>query len=157
MSLFSAKDIFEFAVKIEVNGEYFYRETAKSLPDPKVKELFTFLADEEVKHKKTFEKLATRMGSVTMPELSNADYRAYLEAYTENLIFSDADIKSKIANIDDKNVALLFAIDKELDTVHYYQEIKSLVPESEHGLIDKIIVEERNHVVKLAEMKRKLA
>ncbi|MBN2600411.1 MAG: ferritin family protein [Candidatus Marinimicrobia bacterium] len=156
MSLFSVKDVFEFAVKIEVNGEYFYRETAKSLPDPKVKELFTFLANEEVKHKETFEKLAARMGSVTLPEFSNADYRAYLEAYTENLIFSDTDIKSKITGIDDKNVALLFAIDKELDTVHYYQEIKSLVPESEHSLIDKIIAEERNHVVKLAEMKRKL-
>ena len=157
MTLFSAKDVFEFAVKIEVNGEYFYRETAKSLPDPKVKELFTFLADEELKHKAIFEKLATRMGSVTLPELNNADYRAYLEAYTENLIFSEADIKGKIASIDDKNIALLFAIDKELDTVHYYQEIKNFIPESEHGLVDKIIAEERNHVVKLAEMKRKLA
>ena len=157
MTLFSVKDIFEFAVKIEVNGEYFYRETAKKIPDPEVKELFTFLADEEVKHKKTFEKLATRMGSISLPEPSNADYRAYLEAYTENLIFSDADIKSKIAGINDKNVALLFAIDKELDTVHYYKEVKNLIPESEHGLADKIIDEERNHVVILAEMKRKLA
>ena len=157
MTLFSVKDIFEFAVKIEVSGEYFYRETAKKIPDPEVKELFTFLADEEVKHKKTFEKLATRMGSISLPEPSNADYRAYLEAYTENLIFSDADIKSKIAGINDKNIALLFAIDKELDTVHYYKEVKNLIPESEHGLVDKIIDEERNHVVILAEMKRKLA
>jgi len=156
MSLFSAKDIFKFAVNIEVNGEYFYRETAKSLSNPKVKDLFTLLADEEVKHKATFEKLAERLGNIELPELSNEDYRAYLEAYTENLIFSGNEIKSKIATINSEKIALIFAIDKELDTVHYYKEIKSLIPESEYGLVDKIIEEERRHVIKLAEMKQQI-
>lgn len=157
MSLFNAKDIFEFAVKIEVNGERFYREMAKKLHAPKIRELFNFLADEEIKHKEIFEKLATRMGSFSLPEISDADYKAYLDAYTENLIFSETDIDSKITGIDDEKVALLFAIDKELDTIYYYKEIKDLLPESEHGLVDKIIAEERSHVVKLSEMKQKFA
>lgn len=157
MAIFSAKDIFEFAVKIEINGEHFYRETAKMLPNQKIKELFTFLADEEVKHKATFEKLSERLGNIELPELSDEDYRAFLEAYTENLIFSSNDLDKKISGIDDEKVALIFAIDKELDTVHYYKEVKNLVPESEHGLIEKILQEERSHVIKLAEMKRQLA
>lgn len=157
MSLFNAKDIFEFAVKIEVNGERFYREMAKKLHAPKIRELFNFLADEEIKHKETFEKLATRMGSFSLPEISDTDYKAYLDAYTENLIFSETDIDSKITGIDNEKVALLFAIDKELDTIYYYKEIKDLLPESEHGLVDKIIAEERSHVVKLSEMKQKFA
>jgi rubrerythrin len=156
MAIFTAKDVFEFAVKIEVNGEYFYRETAKKLKNPAVQQLFVFLADEEVKHKKIFQEMTQRLGSL-QPTASSADFEAYLEAYTQNLIFSAANIKSKVAEINDEKIALLFAIDKELDSVHYYKEIKAIIPESERGLIDGIIAEEQSHVLRLAKIKKTLS
>ncbi len=154
MAIFTAKDIFEFAVKIEENGEYFYRETAKRISDPKVRQLFNNLADEEVVHKQTFQDIASRLGSIKLSGIDNEDYNAYLEAYTQNLVFSGRDIESKVTHISDEKIALMFAIDKELDTVHYYKEIKSLIPASDHGFIDKIIDEERQHVIRLAELKK---
>lgn len=157
MSLFSAKDVFEFAVRIEANGEKFYRDTAEKLSNPEIKKLFLFLADEEVKHKQTFEKLAARMGSLQLPKQLDADYRAYLAAYSENLIFAQADSAQKVAAINDEKSALIYALEKELDTIHYYREVKELIPASEHGLIEKIIDEERSHVVKLTEMKQNIA
>lgn len=156
MAIFSAKDVFEFAVKIEVNGEYFYRETAKKLKNPAVQQLFIFLADEELKHKKIFQEMAQRLGNF-QPTASSADFDVYLEAYTQNLIFSAANIESKVAEINDEMVALLFAIDKELETVHYYREIKTIIPESEQKLIDRIIAEEQSHVLRLAKIKKTLS
>ncbi len=156
MSLFSAKDVFEFAVRIEENGEKFYRDSARKLANPEIKKLFVFLADEEVRHKQTFEKLAARMGSMQLPKQLDADYKAYLDAYSENLIFTESDTDRKIADIDDERTALFYALEKELDTIHYYREIRELIPASEQGLIEKIIDEERSHVVKLAEMKQKI-
>jgi len=156
MAIFTAKEVFEFAVKIEVNGEYFYRETAKKLKNPAVQQLFLFLADEEVKHKKIFQEMARRLGNF-QPTSSSADFEAYLEAYTQNLVFSADNIKSKIAEVNDEKIALLFAIDKELDTVHYYKEIKTIIPESEQGLIDRIIAEEQSHVLRLAKIKKTLS
>lgn len=156
MSLFSAKDVFEFAVRIEENGEKFYRDSAEKLANPEIKKLFVFLADEEVRHKQTFEKLAARMGSMQLPKQLDTDYKAYLNAYSENLIFAESDTDRKIAAIDDERTALLYALEKELDTIHYYREIRELIPASEQGLIEKIIDEERSHVVKLAEMKQKI-
>jgi rubrerythrin len=156
MAIFTAKDIFEIAVKIEENGEAFYRDTASNMSDSKIKKLFLELADEEVKHKHIFQRLAGQLGSVKLPLQSNQEYTAYLEAYTQHLIFSGGETDSKLANISDEKVALLYAIDKELDTVHYYKEVKSLIPESDHALIDKIIAEERTHVIRLAEIKKKL-
>lgn len=157
MSLFSAKDVFEFAVRIEENGEKFYRNSAEKLADPEIKKLFLFLADEEVKHKQTFEKLAARMGSLQLPKQLDADYQAYLAAYSENLIFAQSDTEQKATAINDEKSALIYALEKELDTIHYYREVKELIPASEHNLIEKIISEERSHVVKLAEMKQNIA
>lgn len=156
MAIFTVKDIFDFAVKIEENGLYFYRESAKNMANPKIQRLFNELADEEVKHKQTFLDLAQRLGNLKPAEIHQEEYYDYLEAYTQNLIFSEADIKSRIAKIDDEEVAIVYAIDKELDTVHYYKDIKAVVPSAEHGLIDKIIAEERRHVLRLAEYRKTL-
>ncbi|MCK4339265.1 MAG: rubrerythrin, partial [Candidatus Cloacimonetes bacterium] len=54
INIFNASEIYQFAIRIEENGEKFYRQMAKKLDEPKVKELFTLLADDEVVHKKTF-------------------------------------------------------------------------------------------------------
>ena len=156
MAIFTAKDIFDFAVKIEENGETFYRETAKAIANSKVNKLFLGLADEEVIHKQTFQKLASQLGTLALPQASNEEYSAYLEAYTQNLVFSAQNIDSKLSKISDEKIALMYAIDKELDTIHYYKEINSLIPESDHAQIDKIINEERSHVVRLAEIKKSL-
>jgi rubrerythrin len=56
MTIFSIRDVFDFAVKIEEKGENFYRESARVIPQAEVKALFENLADEEVAHKKLFQK-----------------------------------------------------------------------------------------------------
>ncbi|HPB00329.1 MAG TPA: hypothetical protein PLC51_07715, partial [Candidatus Marinimicrobia bacterium] len=76
--------------------------------------------------------------------------------YTQNLIFSDANDETKIPAINDAKTALLYAIERELDSVLYYKEIKELIPASEHQLISGIIDEERRHVVRLSELKKNL-
>ena len=60
MSSFNPSEIYQFAVRIEENGEKFYREMTNKLDNKKVKELFTFLADEEVEHKAIFKKLLSK-------------------------------------------------------------------------------------------------
>ena len=45
---------------------------------------------------------------------------------------------------------------KELDTILYFHEIKTFVQVEKHYLIEKIINEERKHFSKLKEMKKAL-
>ena len=65
MTIFSIRDVFDIAVKIEERGEKFYRETAKVISKAEVKELFEKLADEEVAHKKIFRQMAQKIGAVS--------------------------------------------------------------------------------------------
>jgi len=50
-------DIYEFAMKMEKDGETYYRELAKKSANPGLKNIFTMLADSEVVHHSIFKKM----------------------------------------------------------------------------------------------------
>jgi len=153
MGIFTMRDIFDVAVKIEEKGEAFYRQTASVTSDTTVQQLFHRLADEEVGHKQVFLKLSAQIGTVKLTPVAREDFLAYLEAYTQNLIFDDTGSDPELVKVKDLLTAVNFAISKEQGSIYYYKEIKELVPISEHALLDNIIEEERRHALKLIQFK----
>jgi rubrerythrin len=155
--LLDPSEILQFAIRIEENGEIFYNEMAKKCSEPEVKEIFSFLGEEEVAHKNTFSKMVSQIEKYEPFENYPGEYFAYLRAYADNIIFTKEKMEEKISQLTDDSVAALeFAMGAEQDTILYYQDIKKLVPENHHDKIDAIIDEERRHFVKLAEMKKSL-
>lgn len=152
MSIFDPSEIYKFAIRIEDNGEKFYRKYAETLSEEKVKDLFTQLADDEVSHKKKFEDILSGIEESEPSESYPGEYLEYVIAYVDNLVFKEEKLKSEIEKISDAKAAIDFALQREFDSIHYYQEIKKLVPEQTTDLIDKIIDEERKHVVKLTKI-----
>lgn len=154
MSTFNASEIYQFAIKIELNGEKFYREFSKKFKDKALSVLFNDLADEEVNHKIFFENGLKSFNKYDPVESFPDEYFAYLRAFAENIVFVKESLEKEIEKVDTKDDALDFAIKKELDTIHYYMEMKSLVLASESELIDKIIAEERSHFMRLNNLKK---
>lgn len=154
MSLFEPSEVFQFAIRIEENGEKFYRQMIQKFEEPTVKELLSFLADEEIKHKKIYEEMVSKIEKYEPFETFPGEYFAYLRAYADNIIYTQKKFDEETANIKDINAAIDYAINAELDSVLYYQEIKNLIPENQRKTIDGIIEEERRHFVKLSEIKR---
>ena len=155
-NIFNASEIYQFAIRIEENGEKFYRQMVKKLDEPKVKELFTLLADDEVVHKKTFKEMLSQIENYEPPESYPGEYFEYLRAYVDNVLFSINKFDEDVEKIHNALEAIQFAIDKELDSVLYYQEMRNVVLDHQKELIKNIIEEERQHVVKLSEIKRKM-
>lgn len=156
MSIFNAKEIFEFAIKIEENGEKFYKKMADKFDDEEVKKLFINLASAELEHKKIFQNMTSVLGDFKPPEEYKEDFYSYMDAYTSNLIFSFDDFEKEISKIEDLESAFSYAIDIEMNSILYYQEIKNLVTQDQHGIIDKITDEERKHFVTLSERRKQL-
>jgi len=50
-------DIYDFAMQMEQDGERFYRTLADSVPDKGLKSIFTTLAEEELKHFRTIQRM----------------------------------------------------------------------------------------------------
>jgi rubrerythrin len=55
--LFSTVEILDIAIGIEQNGEAVYRDALEIISEPRLVDLLTWMADEEVKHSKWFSDL----------------------------------------------------------------------------------------------------
>jgi len=121
-----------------------------------VKDLFNFLAKEEVKHEKIFTDMLSNIDEYQIKESYEDEYKSYLNAYANNLLFSLKNFDEAMEKVKDLDSAFQFAIQKELDTIMYYQELKNIVQENKTDLIEDIINEERKHVVLLTQKKEKL-
>lgn len=154
MKIFDVSEIFQFAIRIEENGEKFYRYAARLTKDEAAKEMFNYLADEEINHKKTFEELLSKIDKYEPPESYPGEYFAYLRAYVDNIIFTRELQDTELSMVKDTLSAIKYAVQRELDSILYYHETKKFVPTSQHNLIDRIIDEERKHFLKLLELKK---
>ncbi|MDA8123886.1 MAG: ferritin family protein [Deltaproteobacteria bacterium] len=158
MAVFDASDIVEVAIRIEENGAAFYRKAAGIVRNSEVKALFLHLAKEEGDHRETFMNLRTAMA----PPFSQAEgydeqYAAYLHSYVDHiLVFNDEALSQEIAKVCDETSAFNFAIQREFESILYYQEIRGLLRPDQREAIEKIIAEERKHFMVLTEMKHRL-
>ena len=155
MAIFSNAELFEFAVRIEENGEKFYRHAAVITEDETARYLFNHLADEEIKHKATFRAMASKGGELPLAlETYPGEYLAYLRNHIDHSAVFNKQADQEFAHICDTRAAIDFAINREMDSILYYSEIRQLIPASGQPLIDDIVAEERKHFMKLTEFKK---
>lgn len=156
MAILEAKEIFKFAIRIEENGEKFYRFASNLANDEETKEIFNYLGDEEVKHKETFTGLLSDITKDVAFQSYSGEYLDYLNAYVDNVIFTEEQLEKQQKEVKDVLSAVKFAMQKELDSILYYHEVEKFVSVEHKNRIEGIIAEERKHYAKLSEMKENL-
>ncbi|MDD2672057.1 MAG: ferritin family protein [Syntrophales bacterium] len=160
MAIFKADEILQFAKRVEENGEKFYRHAAEITEDEEARYLFNHLADEEIKHGQIFAgmlanlDLLSRMEAQAPAETYPGEYYSYLRNYIDGSVIFTRSAESDFRDIRDTLAAINFAIDREVDSILYYTEIKRIVPSQQHKTIDGIIDEERRHFMQLSDYKK---
>ena len=128
----------------------------KSL-DEKAKDLFKFLADEEEKHIRTFNKILYLIQKYEQPEAYPTEYFAYMNALASEHVFTEKGKGLEIAqNVKSDTEAIDLGIKFEKDSILFYEGMKKVVPKSEHKVIDILISQEQDHLKKLTEIKESL-
>lgn len=155
---FTGQELVEMGVKIEEIGKQFYESYAKDSKDDKIRDLFLFLAEEEVKHKQKFIEILDSMErgefiiSYNYEEVDN-----YFRAIVDTKIFSDEDTAIQLAkNSKGKLEVINYALSFEKDTLIFYYGFIDIVKEKTKDVVDKLINEEKSHVVKLSEIKNRI-
>jgi len=157
MAGFDTSDIVEVAIRIEENGMRFYRHAAGIAKSPEVKALFSRLSEDEAEHRRTFAGILSDLAPSIPPEGYDPEYAAYLHSYVDNiLVFKTDALAAELAKIRDEAAALDFAIARELDSVHYYQDVLGMLPAGQRGAIEAIITEEKRHFTILSAEKQRL-
>lgn len=156
MDLYDISEILQVAIKIEENGQRFYAAMKDKLPDEKAKNIFDFLSREEEKHKETFKSLLDQVEKYVPFESYPDEYFFYLRSYANSLIFSEEELQDSIGRVNTALDAVEFGMAREVESILYYMEMKSFVPERQHNVLEKIINEERKHYIQLYNLKKEL-
>ncbi|MCK4738913.1 MAG: ferritin family protein [Deltaproteobacteria bacterium] len=158
---FSAHEILDMAIRIEENGEKFYRAAAEAASDESLKRLFDFLANEEVNHTAFFTQLKKSASDDSSPPPFDPyveETSLYIKALSDAKVFSGV-IKGRDLGeaAKDTDLALDCAIEMEKDSLLFYYELERMVRERDKKTLEKIITEEKEHLIKLLEVKEDLA
>lgn len=155
MIKFSVREIVEQAIQTEKLGNEFYTNMAERFKENnELKKLFELLATHEIKHGKVFEDLRKELKDEE-PEGWD-EISLYLKAIVESEFFLGSDkCLVSIKNVQTAEDAVKFALCFERETLLYYYTLREMVKEKE--VVDKIIREERSHIVWLNNLKKTLS
>jgi rubrerythrin len=107
-------DIFEYAMQMEKDGEAYYRQLAQQTTNKGLKTILTMLADEEVKHYNTIEKIKT-----AKPHMA------------ETTILTDA--KNVFAQIQESGESFDF----DLEQIELYRKAQDIEKKSQDFYLEK--------------------
>jgi rubrerythrin len=158
---FNADEVFEMGMDIEKNGEAYYRKAAEIAEDPEIKKIFEDLMVAEQHHYETFKKLREKLPAEhTTPIVSDPEDQEYLylDALVKSRLFNNVrEAENVCTEMCDPISTLQGALTFEKDTILFFTEMKSNTREDlGKAEIDRLIREEREHVIWISGMIRKL-
>jgi rubrerythrin len=148
--MFSAREILDFAIRIERNAEDLYREAANKMENPEMASLLLFLADEEKRHAEWFEQrketIKLEGDEVEMERLYGSLLRDMIGDQTFSL--GEADL----SRMDQVKALLALAVEFENDTILFYETLRSLIDDDHvSARLREIITDENGHIQMLNE------
>jgi len=151
---FKAAEVVAAAVEIEKRGQAFYRRLAQAAQSDEVKRFFEYFAAEEARHESVFRGLARQVSPVELPAWSTQDeYADYLRALLDShTLFTPGLAESLDDRGGDLAWALHLAMSFEKDSLLFFMEMISLVPQEQRVHVQRCIEEERLHMRQLGEM-----
>jgi len=147
--LFRVSEVIDFAVTIERHGYEFYTEAKKKFADPQFQSLFGFLANEEVKHGRTFKELAQDLRNYTPRESYEGEYEAYTREFLKSHSLANREVlQEKLAALKTIEDAIEMALHFERDSIVFFSALKRYVGDRKEK-VEEIVQEEVNHIVKI--------
>ncbi len=151
--LFSARELAEIAVQIERNGFAFYQALAKQSKDAGTAAVFDYLAGQEKQHLVTFQTMLKGIEVPRVLDASAGEESAYVQALTVGRVFVDA---AAAQGTKSDLEAVELGLRAEKDSILLYYELQEVVQGTDCEAVEKIIDEEKRHVVDLTGLKEKL-
>ena len=151
MPQFFGDDIVEIAMQLELNGKAFYTAAAQTAVDPSIRALFLELAQQEQAHYEVFKSLLGNVIDAPAGQAQMDQATAYMRVVLERTFFKGEEASlAQAEEAKSDREALSMAIDFEKDTLLFYYDLRDQVVESQRGLVDRVIAEEKRHIQRLA-------
>ena len=146
--MFTVTDICNIAIQIEKNGEETYLNASKTVNDPHISEILTWMAKEEAHHVQWFEKFNSDRPVSTEQEKIEQMGKSLLQDMVKGNSFllkqSELEKAESVASVISRSIEL------EQDTILFYEFLSGILEDKKTiKQLEKIIAEERNHIKQL--------
>jgi rubrerythrin len=147
--MFTLAEVYDLGIRIEKNGEKFYRDALKQAWSKPIADMLGLLAEEEVKHVDFFVKrldaLKQKREDPFLDEMSTSMLKDIMGDQTFSLKETDV---STLRSVDE---LMALAIEFEKDTILFYEMIGSFMTDEEARRELKDIIEEEERHLRLFE------
>jgi rubrerythrin len=123
---FSGFEVIRAAKEVEKNGHRFYSTMSERASDPALKELFTWLAQDEVEHLRRLNQLESKYQDGSFADYEE-EFLPYLNRFSDDKIFPDAERLEAVLMTENADLqALDMAIGAEVKFAEYFEKASSL-------------------------------
>jgi rubrerythrin len=149
--MFTAQDILEIAIRLEQNGEQTYLAAREHTTDDDLKDLLTWIAQQERAHAAWFIELRNRLTRGEDHQLLAQLSQALVEDVVRGQSFSLQEVDFTTIHTPDQMVRTFIGF--EDDTIAFYEVLKGLIDDpATANQLDGIVAEEKKHIAALHDL-----
>lgn len=134
--------VIDLAIEMENHGRNYYAQARDKTKDPKCKEFFSWLVEQEEDHHQTYLRL---LEDSSISEISPEELTGGYGQFIQRLVKEVTERLKEGENLSVKEV-IEHAIYFEESVINYFQKVISLFPEDQANIIQVICDEEQTHI-----------
>ena len=154
--VFDVAEIVDMGVEKEKKRRDFYGLVAEKFEEKETRELFLRLKDWEETHIKKFAELRESVQEPLTAERYPGETQAYMDALVDDKLYDHVSPDQFSGNVKDVQDAVRYAIGFEKDAILFFNELLQWVKSPNVEPIKMLIEEEKQHIVYLADLRKKL-
>jgi rubrerythrin len=153
--MFSPAEIVRIAVNVEKNGQVLFGLLEQKATDKKIQDLWRYLKEQEIVHQKIFEEILEHTDTYIVDDYNPGEYAAYVRAIASEYILTQRLVEQKVKELFPSDLdAIDFGIFIEKESIMTYTALRDYVKTAYQETIDKVIAEEKKHLVNLCAIKK---
>lgn len=116
----SDRDILELSLRLEREGQVFYKKLSEMVSDPSVKRFVDEMHKEETQHEKIFRIMLENKNEDTYGWEDKKDLKEFIDSQLQADIFPNLDTNANTSQFKDLNTAVDFALEAEMIAAEFY-------------------------------------
>jgi rubrerythrin len=154
MGIFSTPEIVDMGIEKEKKRRDFYAKAALAFDDKEIRDLFTRLRDWEEVHIKRFGEIKESIKDSQSTGSYPKELEDYISVLLDDTLYKDVTPSEFKKKITTPLSAIQYGIIFEKDAILFFNEFLEHTPRKD--VIRQLIEEEKQHIIYLSELKKKL-
>ena len=155
-NLFSVAEIVTVGIEKEKKRRDFYDAVSKKFQEQEMKNLFEKLRDWESEHIEKFQAIKKDISDAQSLESYSGEQQSYMQALINEELYEGGSLDDFMKNVSSPRSAIQYGMRFEREAILFFSQLKDFLREPQHETIQKLVNEEKQHLIYLAELSKKI-